>query len=312
MQSNNRKLAIYSFYSFVELTNTQSIKKELDYFLKKKEIRGTILISSEGINGSLSGHKKDLDNSIKKLQSLIKLKKLEVKINYNNFFPFSKLKIKLKKEIVSLGQGYINVNKLSGDLVEAKDWGQIILDKNTRIIDVRNDFEIDIGKFKRSERSKTNSFREFAKSIGGLNLKKNDKIAMYCTGGIRCEKASAFLRMKGYENVVQLKGGIIKYLEYIYNSKEISHWQGECFVFDDRVSINNKLEKGKYLQCYGCRRAITKRDTRSIFYKKGVSCPYCYKERTHEQKKRSLTRQKQIDMAEREKKNHPFKRLIQL
>ena len=310
MQTKSHKLVIYSFYKFVDLTNTQGIKKTLDYFLEKKKIKGTILISDEGINGTLSGSKKDLDNSIKIIKSSLKLEEIDVKINYNDFFPFNKLKVRLKKEIVSLGQGQIDVNNFHGDFVEPKDWNKIISDKDTRIIDVRNDFEIDIGYFERSERPGTNSFREFAKSIENLDLKKNKKIAMYCTGGIRCEKASAFLKMRGFNDVVQLKGGIIKYLEYVRDSKETSYWRGECFVFDDRVSVDNNLEKGNYLQCYGCRRPITKKDTKSIFYLKGVSCHHCHDERTHEQKKRSQTRQNQIETSEKNNENHPFKRSI--
>ena len=304
-----KNLSIYSFYRFLEISNKKQIKKNLDSYFKFKVIRGTILLADEGINASISGDNETLEKTVKFIKRQLKIRKLDIKINNTNFLPFNKMKVRLKKEIVSLGVGNFKSKNFHGKYIHPSGWNDIIFDKNTKVIDVRNIYEINIGKFKNSINPSTNTFREFPKKINNLKLSKKDKIAMYCTGGIRCEKASAFLKMKGYENVVQLKGGIIKYLEYTYNKKETSNWQGECFVFDDRVSINNSLDKGKYLQCYGCRRPITKKDTRSILYKKGVSCPYCYKERTHEQKKRSLIRQKQIDMAERKEESHPFKRL---
>ena len=180
------------------------------------------------------------------------------------------------------------------------------------MLDIRNDFEIDIGKFQRSEKPSTTSFREIPKALNNLDINKNEKIAMYCTGGIRCEKASAYLKLNGYKKVIQLEGGIINYLEYLKNKGEVSLWDGECFVFDDRVTVNKNLNQGSYVQCYGCRRPITQKDMQSSYYKKGVSCPYCFNKRTEKQKRSSLTRQKQIDSFEKKRESHPFKRIRSL
>ncbi len=305
-------LFIYSFYRFKGLKNINQIKKTIDIFLKKKKIRGTILVAKEGINGSISGSKNELDNSLKFIKSVLNIRKLNMKVNYNKFHPFNRMKVRIKKEIVSLGKGNFNVNNLKGKSINPEEWNNIISEKNTKIIDVRNQFEIGIGRFSNSLNPKTNSFRDFPDAIKRMKIKKQDKIAMYCTGGIRCEKASSYLRLIGYKNVYQLNGGIINYLQYMKTKNKKTLWEGECFVFDDRVTIDKNLSKGKYIQCYGCRRPITMEDTKSNFYRKGVNCPYCYKERSIEQKHNSLIRQTQIDDAEKLKLNHPFKKNYKL
>ena len=302
-------LFVYTFYRFKDINNIDLYKNIFDNYLLNKDIKGTILIANEGINGSLSGPKKSLDEFIILIKSYLNIRKLNLKINHTQFHPFNKMKVRLKKEIVSLGQGHIDVNKLRGKLIEPEEWDDIISNQHTKIIDVRNKFEIDIGKFARSINPKTNKFREFPSKFKKMKIKKEDKIALYCTGGIRCEKVSALLKKEGYKNIFQLKGGIINYLKFKNKKTEESKWMGECFVFDDRVSINKKLSKGKYLQCYGCRRPITKNDTKSIYYRKGVSCPYCINERTIEQFKRSQTRQDQIDLAESTNIPNPFRRI---
>ncbi len=302
-------LFVYTFYRFKSINKIKEYKNIFDKYLLNKDIKGTILIANEGINGSLSGPKRSLDKFIKLMKSCLNIRKLELKINQTEFLPFNRMKVRLKKEIVSLGQGHIDVNKFRGKLIKAEEWDNVIANKNTKLIDVRNIFEIEIGKFKGSINPRTQSFRQFASSLEKLKIKKNDKIAMYCTGGIRCEKASAFMKLNGYNNVVQLHGGIIKYLEYTNKEKKESLFQGECFVFDDRVSINKKLNKGKFFQCYGCRSPISKKDLSSYMYVKGVSCPICYNKRTISQKKNSLIRQQQIDFAETRNIDHPFKKI---
>ena len=296
-------LFVYTFYRFKTLRKINEIKITINKCFTKKNIRGTILIANEGVNGSLSGTKLELDDCIKFLKKCLKIRKLDMKVNEVNFIPFNRLRIRIKKEIVTLGQGAINVNKYKGKLVPPKKWDELIQDKNTKLIDVRNEFEIDIGKFNHSNNPKTKSFRDFPSSLKKMEIKKNDSIAMYCTGGIRCEKASAYLKQKGYKNVYQLEGGIIKYLEYKKNKNSL--WKGECFVFDDRVTINKRLLKGKYFQCYGCRHPITIKEMQSKHYKKGVFCPHCFKTRTKKQILRSESRQKQINIAESRKINHP-------
>ncbi len=303
------KFHIYSFYRFFNHTQKKISKKKLESFVSDKLVRGTILLADEGINGTVSGKKKDLDNLISLIRKIHRIRKLNIKINYCSFLPFNRIKIRLKKEIVSLGKGHLNIIKNNADLINPADWNNILKDEDTTIIDVRNKFEVDIGKFKNAHNPMTNSFRDFPKQLEEMRLSKNKKIAIYCTGGIRCEKASAYMKKHGYKNIYQLRGGIINYLNYQNEKRTTNFWKGECFVFDERVTINKNLNKGKYLQCYGCRRPITKKDTQSKKYIKGVSCPYCFDKRTMEQKKGSFTRQNQINKAEQEKKGHTFKKL---
>ena len=305
----NQKHKVYSFYRFFNLNNKKRLKKDLDIFISKMTIRGTVLLADEGINGSLSGSKEDLDRIIKFIKKWANIRKLDIKINETDFLPFNRVKIRLKKEIVSLGIEKLNVAKSKRNYIEPKAWHKILSNKNIKLIDVRNIFEISIGKFNHAINPKTASFRDFPKSFEKLNLKKNDKIAIYCTGGIRCEKASVYMKQIGFKDIVQLKGGIINYLSYFKKRKNETLWKGECFVFDNRVTINKNLNRGKYLQCHGCRRPISYEDTKSSMFIRGVSCPYCFKIRTKEQKKRSLTRQKQIDFAEANMLDHSFKRI---
>ena len=303
-------LFVYTFYRFKDLKKINNTKIIFDEFLNKTKIKGTILIAHEGINCSLSGSKSELNFFIKFIKSNLRIRKLDIKINKVDYLPFNRMKVRLKKEIVSLGQGRINVQKNTGKLIDPKDWNQVVLNKNIRLLDIRNDFEIDIGKFQRSERPATKSFRELPRVLKNLGLRKNEKIALYCTGGIRCEKASAFLGSKGYKNVYQLKGGILNYLNYSKETELNSMWSGECFVFDNRVTINKKLKKGNFIQCYGCRRPIKLSDTKSKNYIKGVCCKYCYSERSDAQKRRSESRQLNIKIDNLKKNHHPFKKIL--
>lgn len=231
-------------------------------------------------------------------------------MNKTNFLPFNKVKVRLKKEIVSLGKGKIKVNKFTGKHVHPSNWNNLIKKKGMKLIDARNVYEVNIGKFQNAIDPKTNSFREFPKKFEKIGYKKNDNLAMYCTGGIRCEKASAYLKLKGYKNIYQLEGGILNYLDYLKESKKKSYWNGECFVFDNRVTINRNLSVGKYKQCHGCRHPITEREMALKSYKKGVSCKYCFDKRDIKQKENSEVRQKQIDVAEKKNISHPFKRVL--
>ena len=300
---------VYSFYRFKHVKNKKTIKSKLEQFISNKVIRGTILIANEGVNGSISGGKDDLLNTIRFIKKLLCIKKIELKSNLVDFLPFNKMKIKLKREIVSMGKGLVAVSQKTNKFIDPNKWDSFVKQKKIKLIDLRNNYEIDIGNFRNAINPNTKNFREFANKFEKMNIGKNDVIAMYCTGGIRCEKAAGYLNYKGYKNVYQLKGGIINYLSHSRNKKIKSEWKGECFVFDNRVAINKNLNPGKYLQCHGCRHPISKRDTRSAMYIKGVSCPYCFKSRTREQKKRSLTRQKQIDFAEANMLDHSFKRI---
>ena len=300
---------IYSFYRFKRIGNKHLLKKQIEKVCKNKLIRGTILIANEGINGSISGNVPDLNTLMTFLRKELKIRKFELKKNTINFLPFNKFKIRIKKEIVSLGIDEIDVNAFGRKLIEPQNWDKIVKNKKIKVIDTRNNYEIKIGRFKNSLNPHTKSFREFPKMIKKLNLNKEDTIAMYCTGGIRCEKASAFMIKEGFRNVFQLKGGILNYLNHQKVNKETISWNGECFVFDNRVSVNKNLLKGNYEQCYGCRLPITHRDIRSKYYKKGVYCPNCYSERSADQKRRSQMRQDQIDLKNKKKIMHQFKKI---
>ncbi len=300
---------IYSYYRFVNVRNKKEIKIKIENFIKGKKLRGTILLANEGINGSISGQKKDLDKLLRFIKNTLNIRKVSLKINEVSFLPFNRLKVRLKKEIVSLGKGEILPDRKSINYINPSEWNSFLEQEELALIDLRNIYEIKIGKFKNALDPKTNSFRDFPKKIEEMNLNKNHKIGIYCTGGIRCEKASKYLSIKGYKNIYQLEGGVLNYLDFIKNNKLKSKWNGECFVFDNRVSVDSNLKPGKYLQCHGCRSPISANETKSKTYIKGVSCKYCYNKRTEEQKKRSMNRQQQIYAAENKNITHPFKKI---
>ena len=265
-------------------------------------------MAEEGINGSISGTQNDLNKFIIDLKKLLRIRKLIVKISRNQYIPFYRLKIKLKKEIITIGDKSIKPETLSGKQVLPRNWDKIINNKNYFIIDTRNYYEVSIGTFKNSNNPKTKSFKEFPNYIRKQNLNKNQPIALFCTGGIRCEKASSYMLKNGFKNVCQLDGGILNYLEFKKNKRD-SSWTGECFVFDDRVSLNNKLSKGSYDQCYGCRHPISNDDKTLKSYVKGVSCKYCVMDKPIKKIRSSTMRQNQIDKNEILNLNHPFKRI---
>jgi len=299
---------IYTFYRFKNLIEVRSLKIKLDKYLKNKLILGTVLLANEGVNGTISGTKKDLNEFINFIKQNLKIRKLSIKISQNKFIPFYRLKIRLKKEIVTIGDKTIKPEKITGKHIDPKNWDKIIDNKKYMIIDTRNNYEVSIGSFKNAINPKTKSFREFPKFIEKLNIKKKQPIAMFCTGGIRCEKASSYLLKNGFKDVSQLDGGILNYLEVKKKDKSIS-WQGECFVFDNRVAVNNKLDKGSYEQCYGCRQPITKQDMKLKSYKKGATCKYCINLKSKTKIQSSSTRQYQIDIAEKNNTKHSFKKI---
>ena len=305
---HKEKIYIYTFYRFKDLGNIKHIKNELDRFSRDKLILGTILIAEEGINGTISGSKKNLDYLIMNIKKTLRIKKISLKISKNSFIPFYRLKVRLKKEIVTIGDKSIKPANVSGKHIPPKEWDKIINNKDFLVIDTRNDYEINIGSFKNSVNPNMKSFKNFPKYIKNLNLNKKQPIAMFCTGGIRCEKASSYLIKKGFKDVSQLDGGVLNYLEYKKN-KKINTWNGECFVFDNRVSVDKYLNKGNHDQCYGCRHPITEEDKKLNSYIKGASCKYCIKEKRKEKINSSLVRQRQIDRAEEKKNKHSFQKI---
>ena len=302
------KIYIYTFYRFKHINNIKCVKTELDRFSRNKLILGTILIADEGMNGTIAGTKKNLDLLISRIKATIKVRKLSLKISKNQFIPFYRLKIRLKKEIVTIGDRSINPEKVSGKYIPPKNWDKIINSKDYLIIDTRNEYEVSIGSFNNSTNPKMKSFRDFPNYIKNLNLDKKQPIAMFCTGGIRCEKASSFLIKNGFKDVSQLDGGVLNYLEYKRN-KKMKTWNGECFVFDNRVSVDEYLNKGSHDQCYGCRHPITKEDMKLTSFVKGASCKHCIEYKTKEKLKGSIIRQRQIDLAEKKGEKHSFQKI---
>ena len=296
-------ITLYKFHKIQEPLKLQAtIKKEL----KNLDILGTIIVGNEGINGTVSGTSINLDRAIERLKLHSKILDLDLKESFSKKSPFLRLKIKIKDEIVTMGKKNINPSTQSGEYINYKRWNALIEDKNTLLIDTRNSYEYAIGTFKNSINPKTANFKEFPEWVKKQQFsetdKKQKKVAMFCTGGIRCEKASAFMKNEGFEKVYHLKGGILKYLEETETQNSL--WQGECFVFDDRVSVKHDLSEGSYDLCHGCRMPITEQDKLSSHYVKGVSCSNCVNEKTSSQIKRYKTRQKQINLAKAKNKNH--------
>ena len=294
---------IFGFYKFKKIKNIKLLKKNLKNFIEEEQVRGTIIISIEGINGTISFKPTKYKKVKNKILNLLNIRKLDNEnISYYKYQAFKKGKIKIKKEVVPIG---MKLNKIvTKNKIEPKDWNKFILKKETVLIDTRKNFEFKVGTFKGSINPELNNFRDFPRYF--KTLKKNQNIGMFCTGGIRCEKASAYLKKKGFKNVYQLKGGIINYLDNI--KKKDSLWSGDCFVFDNRVSIKHGLKPGNLKICPGCRNPIKLSERKSNFYEQGVSCPNCYNKLTNSQKQRFRMRQKQILTAKKHGKKYFFQR----
>ena len=295
---------IFGFYKFKKLYGLKNLKKVFQDDILKNQIKGTIIFSKEGINGSISGKKSNTIKIKDNLKKICNFKNFDSENNSTNSFqPFHKGKIKIKKEVVPMGINVLSSNKINNS-IGPKKWNTLLKEKNIKIIDARKPFEHEVGTFKRAENPNVNNFRDFPKYLKKFN--KKNKIAMFCTGGIRCEKASAYLQKKGFKNVYLLKGGIINYLNNI--DKDNSQWQGECFVFDNRVSIKHGLKQGSYSICSGCRKPISIKEKKSSKYLEGIHCPKCHDYLTDDQKSRFAMRQKQIILAKKTGKRHIFKK----
>jgi UPF0176 protein len=296
---------VFGFYKFLKVKSLKKNKDFLQKFLISNHIRGTIIIAKEGLNGSISGGVKDIDKIIKKLKFLFSFKQFDsFNESKSKFQPFHKPKVKVKKEIVPMNLT-INSNERNIQThLEPKDWNKLIKNKDTHIIDTRKPFEYKIGTFKKSVNPNVNNFRDFPKYLN--KLKKNKPVAMFCTGGIRCEKTSVYLKKKGFKNIFQLNGGILNYLKKIKKTESL--WKGECFVFDNRISLKHGLKLGSYSMCSGCRMPISSKDKRSNKYEEGVSCPNCYDKLTETQKSRFRMRQSQIYKAKQSGKKHIFQK----
>ena len=300
----NSKFTIVTFYQFKKIADILIIKNELTRFCKFNKIKGTIILAEEGINGTIAG----ISTSIKKFEShLLSLgfANYNPKYSYSKFMPFFRLKVRNKKEIVTLRSKDVDPENITGKKIRPKDWNNLILDKETILIDVRNNFEVEMGTFKNSINPNTKSFTEFKSYLkNNLNNAKDKKIAMFCTGGIRCEKISSYMIKKGFKDVNQLHGGILSYLEKTSHANSL--WNGECFVFDNRVSIKNELKDGSYELCHACRYPLSQEMLKSKKYKKGTSCPNCYGKISESKKKSLKDRNKQIAVAKKKGLYSPY------
>ena len=298
-----KPIVVCALYKFVALADYQSIREPLLQFMSDRDIRGSLLLAGEGINGTVAGSREAIDALLDYLRSDDRLSDLDYKESYDNSNPFYRTKVRLKKEIVTLGVEGIDPLKTVGTYVEPKDWNSLISDPETLLIDTRNDYEIGIGTFRNAVNPETDTFREFPEYVEkNLDPSKHRKVAMFCTGGIRCEKSTAYLKELGFEDVYHLKGGILKYLEEV--PEEESMWEGECFVFDNRVAVKHNLKKGEYDQCHACRMPITEEEKRSEHYIKGVSCPYCHSTYSSDRKMRFQERERQIELARARGEDH--------
>jgi UPF0176 protein len=297
------QVVVAALYKFVTLENYRELREPLLDECLAAGARGTLLLAEEGINGTIAGTREGIDRVLDWLRRDPRLVDIDHKESFDDHLPFYRMKVKLKKEIVTMGIDGIDPNQRVGSYVNPEDWNALIADPDVLLIDTRNDYEVGIGTFRGAVDPRTTTFREFPAYVRGhLDPQRQKKIAMFCTGGIRCEKASAFMLQEGFQEVYHLRGGILKYLEEV--PAENSAWEGECFVFDNRVAVDHHLEKGHYDQCHGCRHPITEEDKASPLYLEGVCCPGCHDHLSEDQKSRFAERQKQVELAAARKERH--------
>ncbi|GBF28842.1 thiosulfate sulfurtransferase GlpE [bacterium MnTg03] len=297
------RIVVAAFYHFVSLDNYAELRQPLLNQMLKNNIKGSLLLAREGINGTVAGTQPSIDRLLAWIRTDSRLQNIRCKFSYDEEMPFYRSRVKLKKEIVTMGIEDIDPNRSVGTHVKPSDWNALISDPEITLVDTRNTYESAIGSFKNATKANTESFREFPQYVREkLDPITHRKIAMFCTGGIRCEKSTAYLKQLGFDEVYHLQGGILKYLEEVPESESL--WQGECFVFDNRVSVDHALEKGSYDQCHACRLPITETDKQSRKYQQGVSCPACYDRNTDSQRKRYAEREKQVRLAKLRGESH--------
>lgn len=298
---------IAALYHFVSLPDFRDLREPLLALCEKKGVTGTLLLAREGINGTIAGPEKGVRAVLDYLRSDPRLARLVHKESWSDDRPFYRMKVKLKREIVTMGVENIDPTSIVGDYVKPSDWNTLIDDPDVVVVDVRNDYEVAVGSFKSAINPKTDTFTEFPEWVrqesqpGGV-LQGKSKIAMFCTGGIRCEKSTAYLKSQGFDNVYHLQGGILQYLEDV--PAEDSRWEGECFVFDERVSVKHGLEVGSYELCRACRMPVSEQDKASPQFEQGISCPHCHDTLTDERRERLRERQRQIELAQQRREQH--------
>lgn len=292
-----------AFYKFVSLPDYAALKPPLSAFCEQRGVKGTILLAAEGINGTIAGDAASVREVLAYLRSDPRLADLEHKESGAARRPFYRMKVRLKREIVTMGVPTVDPTKLVGTYVKPEDWNTLIADPEVFVVDVRNDYEVALGTFEGAINPKTRSFSEFPAWIRAqAGLQKKPKVAMFCTGGIRCEKSTAFLRAEGFDQVFHLRGGILKYLEVV--PERDSRWQGECFVFDERVAIGHGLKAGEHELCRSCRQPISAADKLSERFEEGVSCPGCCDSISPAKRAGLRERQRQVELAKRRGAEH--------
>lgn len=303
LQTQLKEVVVCALYKFTLLEDYKALREPLLNLLLTQKVKGTLLLAHEGINGTIAGSREAINQVQAWLKADGRFENMSYKESYHVQNPFYRTKVKLKKEIVTMGVEDIDPKEIVGTYVKPTQWNSLISDPDVLLIDTRNDYEVKIGTFKNAVNPNTETFREFPAYVKeNLDPSKHKKVAMFCTGGIRCEKSTAFLKQQGFEEVYHLEGGILKYLEDVPETD--SMWEGECFVFDNRVAVNHKLEKGQYDQCNACRMPITEEDKKSEQYMEGISCPHCYAKLSPEQKQRFSERQKQVQLAKMRGEQH--------
>ena len=296
-------ITVCALYKFVRLENFEQLKQPFLTIMENNNVKGTLLLAEEGINGTIAGSQTGIDNVLAYLEQDNRLSPISCKVSFNTENPFQRTKVKLKKEIVTMGVEGIDPTLTVGTYVKPKDWNALISDPDVTVVDTRNDYEVEIGTFKNALNPNTETFREFPEYVEkNLDKNKHKKVAMFCTGGIRCEKSTAYLKEQGFEEVYHLEGGVLKYLEEV--PQEETLWEGECFVFDSRVAVNHNLEQGQYDQCFACRFPITEEEKESEYYVKGVSCHRCIDKYSDEQRAGFKERERQVNLAKERGETH--------
>jgi UPF0176 protein len=293
---------VAALYKFVPLPAFAELQEPIRLLCEAQQVRGTLLLAPEGINGTIAGTEQGIRTVLDGLRAMPEFAGLEHKESRAGRMPFPRLKVRLKKEIVSMGVPGIDPNRQTGEYVDPADWNALLDDPDLVLIDTRNDYEVAIGTFDKAVNPQTGSFRQFPEWVNNSEvLKDRPKVAMFCTGGIRCEKAAALLRQQGFEEVYQLRGGILKYLETV--PPEDSRWSGECFVFDERVTVKEGLVPGNHRLCRACRMPIGEAEMRSPDYRDGISCPHCIDRHTDADRARFAERHRQMTQARKAQKS---------
>lgn len=302
-QPDTLGVAVLSFYKFVDLDGLTEIKASLLSFCEENGINGTFILASEGINATVAGPREGIDRLIGYLESDPRLSGAQYKLGYNDRSPFHRLKVKFKKELVPMGISGIKPQRLSGQRVPPERWNELVSRPDVLLIDARNDYENHVGTFRGAANPETAHFREFPEYVReNLDPRKHKEIAMFCTGGIRCEKATSYLLEKGFQRVYQLQGGVLSYLERVSNEQSL--WEGECFVFDDRTSVDHDLAKGTWSTCRNCREPVSAQDRQSEEFREGICCPRCHVKLTPERISSLEERQKQMRLARERNRKH--------